>query len=316
MQEGETSKAELASDSVSSSVNPSADGAGVEGDENESESENDSVSASAAAEAALDASIDQGILREMIIAGLCYGRSKAKTHPRMKTRVFATRNGIELIDVAQTWQALQAALEAVKKTVADGQQILLVGTQPSAHESVRTLAEKFGFPYVVNRWLGGTLTNFKTISRRIEYFKKLKADRAAGLLEKYTKKERLGIDRKIQKMDVVFRGVEQMGKLPGLVIAVNANLHAVAIHEAHLVGIPVLAIMSSDSDPHAVEHPVPANDNSTSSIAWLFAKFEEAADEGRKEAAERASAQAAKTTASGGVPQNAVTAPVEAKPAA
>ncbi len=281
MQESQTSKAEF--ESVSASA---------EGDEGEND--NPSVDG-AAAEAALDSSIDQGLLREMIVAGLCYGRSKAKTHPRMRSRVFATRNGIELIDVAQTWQALEQAFEAIKKTVADGQQILLVGTQPSAHESVLALAEKFGFPYVVNRWLGGTLTNFKTISRRIEYFKKLKADRAAGLLEKYTKKERLGIDRQIQKMDEVFHGIEQMGKLPGLMLAVNANLHAIAIHEAHLVGVPVLAVMSSDSDPDAVAHPVPANDNSASSIAWLFAKFEAAVEEGKKEAAERASANVAKT---------------------
>lgn len=269
---------ELASDSVNAS-------------ENEPVVENESDSVSAEGEPALDVSVDQNILREMITAGLCYGRSKAKTHPRMRPYVFATRNGIELIDVGQTWHALGRALEAVKKAAAEGKQILLVGTQPAAHESVLALAGKFGLPYVVKRWLGGTLTNFKTISRRVEHFKKLKADRAAGLLEKYTKKERLDIDRQIGKMDELFRGIETMAKLPGLMLAVNANLHEIPIREAHRAGIPVVAIMNSDSDPDTVEHPVPANDNSRASIAWLFAKIEAALEEGKKEAAEKAAAQ-------------------------
>jgi small subunit ribosomal protein S2 len=148
MHNGPIAKAELVNDGESVSI---------EGDATDN----------GAPDAAPDVSVDQDLLREMIAVGLCYGRSKAKTHPRMKPHIFATRNGIELIDVAWTWQMMERAQEALKTTVAAGQQILMVGTQPSAHESVRALAEKFALPYVIHRWLGGTLTNFKTISRRV-----------------------------------------------------------------------------------------------------------------------------------------------------
>lgn len=203
----------------------------------------------------------------------------------MRPFIFATRNGIELIDAAETWRALERAQGAVATATAAGQTILVVGTQPAAQAAVLALALKSGFSYVVNRWLGGTLTNFKIISRRIEHFKKLKADRASGALEKYTKKERLGIDRTIEKMDALFRGIEQLGKLPGLMLVVNAHRHEAAVREAHRVGIPVIAIINTDFDPDAVEYPVPANDNSIASIAWLLAKIEAAAEEGKKEAA-------------------------------
>lgn len=237
-----------------------------------------------------DSSVDPALLREMITAGLCYGRSRAKTHPRMKPYIFAARNGIELIDVGQTWRALTRALEALRKTAAEGKQVLVVGTQPAAEKSVLELAEKFGLPYVVNRWPGGALTNFKTIGKRIEHFKKLKTDRASGRLEKYTKKERLGIDRQIAKMDELFRGIENMAKLPGLMLVLGSNLHEISVHEARRTGIPIIAVMNSDSDPDAVEYPIPANDTSRSSIAWLFAKFEAALEEGRKEATVKSAA--------------------------
>jgi small subunit ribosomal protein S2 len=231
---------------------------------------------------------DPAIIREMIEAGLCYGRRKSKTHPKMKPYILSTRNGIELIDVEQTWHALERALEAIKNVAASGGEILLVGTQPAAHESVFTLASKFGLPYVINRWVGGTLTNFNVILRRIEYFRKIKADRAAGQLEKYTKKERLDINRRIAKMEELFSGMEKMTKLPSLLIIVNANLHKTAIREARRVGIPAVVIMSSDGDPTLVEYPIPANDNSKRSIAWFFAKFADAISQGRKEAEEKA----------------------------
>ncbi len=227
--------------------------------------------------------IDPALLDEIIKAGILYGRKKSKTHPRMKPYIFGTRNGIELIEPPKTLEALEKAGEFLKEAVKKDGTILMVGTQPSAQELIEELAKKFAFPYVVKRWLGGTLTNFATINKRLQYYMNLKADRATGKLEKYTKKERLEFDRLIAKMDGFFLGLERMPKLPGALLVVNANEHITAIREARRMKIPVVAILSTDTDPEIVEYPIPANDNSKASIAWILAKLEAKVAEGIKE---------------------------------
>ena len=225
--------------------------------------------------------IDPALLDEPVKAGVLFGRKKTKTHPRMQKYIFATRNEIEIIDVVQTIDLVNKAGEFLKGVVGKGGLILFVGATPAAKDPVRDLAKKFGYPYVVERWLGGTITNFKTLHGRIQHFIKLKADRDSGKLEKYTKKERIQFDKEITRMTMLFGGLEALQKLPDTVVIVGASSHLTAIREARNVKIPVVCLMSSDSDPDLVNYVIPGNDRSRPSIAWVLEKLEKAIEEGK-----------------------------------
>ena len=160
--------------------------------------------------------------------------------------------------------------------------ILVTGTTPSAKKSVEEMAKRLGLPYVTERWLGGTLTNFKTLAKRIAYFKKLKSDKESGRLDKYTKKERLGFDREINKLSTMFSGVEKMESLPEVLFVVDANENLTAVREARKLKIPIVAIANTDTNPDIVDYLIPANDRSKSSIDWILARFEKAVLEARE----------------------------------
>ncbi len=226
--------------------------------------------------------IDPALLDEMVKAGILYGRKKSKTHPRMKPFVFATRNGIEILEVAKTVVALEKAGDFLMDLAKKDGMILVVGTKPVSQSLMEDFAKNFSFPYVTKRWLGGTLTNFKTISKRLQYYMTLKADRATGKLEKYTKKERVEFDKIIERMNGFFFGLERLSRIPDAMLVVNANDHITAIREAHRMKVPVVAVLSTDTDPEIVEHAIPANDNSRASVTWILAKLAAKIEEGRK----------------------------------
>jgi small subunit ribosomal protein S2 len=224
--------------------------------------------------------VDLPVLEEMMKAGLFIGKKSSKTHPRMKPLIFGVRNGVSIIDLEETLKKINAAMEFVKEKVAKGI-ILLVGTTPSSGTPIEEMAKRLGLPFVTKRWLGGTLTNFKTLSKRIAYFKKLKSDKESGRLDKYTKKERLEFDREIRKMSDMFGGLETMQVLPDALFIVSANDHITAVREASRLKIPVIAIINTDTDPELVNYPIPANDRSKSSIDWILGRLEKAIEEGR-----------------------------------
>jgi small subunit ribosomal protein S2 len=213
------------------------------------------------------------ILEEMMKVGLFWGHKKSKTHPRMKPFVYTTRNGVEIIDIVKTLEALEKSLAFIKSKVTDGGAVILVGTTPVAKQVVKEYAEKMNFPYVVERWLGGTLTNFKTLSKRIAYFKKLKSDRASGKLEKYTKKERLDFDREIAKLTTAFSGTENMETLPQVMFVIDAAHNMIAVNEARKMKIPVVAIVNTDINPEIFDYPVPCNDRTKEGIRWIMEKL-------------------------------------------
>ncbi len=221
------------------------------------------------------------ILEEMMKVGLFWGHKKSKTHPRMKPFIYTTRNGVEIIDIVKTLESLEKALEFIKSKVANGGTVMLVGTTPVAKQVVKEYAEKMNLPYVVERWLGGTLTNFKTLSKRIAYFKKLKSDRAAGKLEKYTKKERLDFDREIVKLTTSFSGTENMEVLPQVMFVVDAAHNMIAINEAKKMKIPVVAIVNTDINPEILNYPVPCNDRTKEGVRWIMEKLEAAINEAK-----------------------------------
>lgn len=213
------------------------------------------------------------ILEEMMKVGLFWGHKKSKTHPRMKPFIYTTRNGVEIIDIVKTLEALENALTFIKSKVSTGGVVMLVGTTPVAKQVVKEYAEKMNLPYVVERWLGGTLTNFKTLSKRIAYFKKLKSDKAAGKLEKYTKKERLDIDREITKLTTSFSGTENMETLPQVMFVVDAAHNMIAVNEAKKMKIPVVAIVNTDINPEILNYPVPCNDRTKEGVRWIMERL-------------------------------------------
>ncbi len=226
------------------------------------------------------------LLEEMMKAGMFMGKRHAKTHPRMRPYLFGVRNGMEIIDLEETARLLDEAMEFVKNKMAAKGTVLLVATTPVAKDAVAELAKKLGLPSVTERWLGGTLTNYKTLSKRVAYFRKLKTDKEAGRLEKYTKKERLNFDRQIAKMTRMFGGIELMDRLPEAVIVVDVSKQGIPVHEARLLKIPVVGVMNSDTDPEMVQFPIPANDRSEASVLWILQRLEKAIADGRKLAAE------------------------------
>ena len=226
------------------------------------------------------------LLEEMMKAGLALGKRGAKTHPRMRPFVFGARGGMEIIDLEETLVFLEKAVNFIKEKISKKATILLVGTTPVVSGSVKETAQKLNLSFVTVRWLGGTLTNFKTISKRIAYFKKLKSDKEAGRWDKYTKKEKLNFDRQIEKMNTMFSGLENMDNLPDAIFVIDVNKHIIVVREADRLRIPVIGVMNTDTNPELVAYPIPANDRSKQSAEWILQQFEKAVNDGRKSAAE------------------------------
>jgi len=235
-------------------------------------------------------SVDQALLEEMAKVGLLYGRKKSKTNPRMQRYIFTTRNGMEILDIVQTIPLLDQATSFLEDIVRRRGTILFVGVTPAAKEYVKALGEKFKYPYVVERWLGGTLTNFKTIRDRLQYYIKLKADQESGKLEKYTKKERLEFSKEIERLTHLFGGLESITKLPDAVVIAGVTSHETAVREARRLKIPIVGILNTDADPDEVTFPIPANDLAKSSVQWIFERLEQAIDRAHKEAQATAAA--------------------------
>lgn len=228
-----------------------------------------------------ESQVDPKILEELVKAGVLYGRKKSKTHPRMQRYIYTTRNGIEIIDVVQTLSLIDKAAEFLKSVAKNKGLILFVGSTPAAKEDVKALAEKLGYPFAAERWLGGTLTNFKTIHQRLEYYFKLKADRDAGKLEKYIKKERVGFDKEIARLSTLFSGLELLNQLPQALVVVGSTSHETAVREARRLHIPIVGIISSDADPEIIDYPIPANDRAKTSINWILERLGKAIEEAK-----------------------------------
>lgn len=218
--------------------------------------------------------------RDMIEAGVFYGRKKSKTNPKMREFILANRGGIEIINLQKTSDGLEKATGFVKEKIRNGGSPLFVGTSPAADASVQRIAKEFSLPYVVLRWVGGTLTNFKIITRRVEYLKKLRTDLAVGALEKYTKKERLEMEREVKRLEELMGGLETMSREPDFLIVIDPNLHATAVKEARIKHIPVVALANVDANPDVIDYLVPGNDKARMSVAWFLNHIEHAIREG------------------------------------
>jgi small subunit ribosomal protein S2 len=213
--------------------------------------------------------------RELVDAGVFYGRKKSKTNPKMKSKILLNRNGIEIINLDKTIDVLNKALTFLKEKINSGALVLMVATQPPALGAVK-LAREFNWPIVTKRWLGGTLTNFKIISKRIDYYKKLKSDLASGALGKYTKKERLMMEKETIRLDELFADIQNMAVRPDLLIVIDPNIHTTAVREARRLKIPIIAYANTDSDPDLLDFAIIGNNKARTSINWFLSKIREA----------------------------------------
>jgi small subunit ribosomal protein S2 len=204
-------------------------------------------------------------MRQLLEAGVHFGHQKHRWNPKMAPFLYGVRNNIHIIDLAQTVPMLHRALEQVSNTVAEGGRILFVGTKRQAAEPLMTAAKRSAQYYVNARWLGGTLTNWKTISRSIQRLRQLE-EMLTGEAEGLTKKERLTLTRERDKLEKALGGIKEMGGVPDLLFVIDTNKEAIAIQEANRLGIPVAAIVDSNCDPDDITFPIPGNDDAGRAI--------------------------------------------------
>ena len=220
-------------------------------------------------------------MKALLESGVHFGHRTNKWHPAMKPYIFTERNNIHIIDLQQTVKALEEVFDLVRETVAEGGVILFVGTKRQAQETIETEAIRCGMPYVIYRWLGGTLTNWRTIRERINELERLERMRDAGEFEQFTKKEALNFNRKIERLDMLLGGVRSMGRLPDMLFVVDVRREETAIHEANLLEIPVVAMVDTNCDPKNVDYIIPSNDDAIRAIKLLVGKIADAVLEGK-----------------------------------
>jgi small subunit ribosomal protein S2 len=207
---------------------------------------------------------------EMAQNGIFYGHKKTKTHPEMKKYIAGRRNEIELLDPQYSISSFNAALQKLKSIFEKGGIVLFVGVQPSAKEIIKSTAEELNCPYVDFRWLGGTLTNFPVIRKRVEYYEDLEKKQASGELSKYTKKEQLDFAKEIDKLKRKFNGLRKLTRIPDAIFVVDGVFHKTSVNEAKKMNIPVFGIIDSDDNPELFDYPIFANDHSKASIVWIL----------------------------------------------
>jgi small subunit ribosomal protein S2 len=203
---------------------------------------------------------------DMLKAGMHYGRKRTVLNPSMSRYVFTIRDGICILDLLKTQAHLRNSLEFLKKTLKSGGLVLFVGLTKQSSESMKKMAETANMPYVMDRWLGGTLTNYKVINARVKKLEELERDFKSGALEKYTKKERLMLSKELTKMTTRFDGLKKLTRLPDAVFVSSLKESSLAVKEAKKMGIKVIGIANTDSNPDEIDYVIPANDRSKRSV--------------------------------------------------
>ena len=215
-------------------------------------------------------------LEEMADAGVHFGHRTSRWNPKMEPYIFGVRNNVHIIDLEKTYEKLKEAVEFLKKMKKQKKTVLFVGTRVNAKEITKEMATKCNMPYVNERWLGGTITNFDEISKRLEYFRDLEKKMKSGELDKYTKKERHEFNVELLRLEEKFGGIKNMTKLPDALIVLNVKHDALAVKEAKRKGIPVVGLCDTNADPTSVDYPIPCNDDASSSLKLIVGVLVEA----------------------------------------
>jgi small subunit ribosomal protein S2 len=215
-------------------------------------------------------------MKQLLEAGVHFGHQTRRWNPKMREYIFAERNGIHIIDLAQTVTYLDRALEFVGETIHRGDAVLFIGTKKQAQEAIQGEAERCGQPYVNSRWLGGMLTNFSTIKRRIQRLDALEARRDAGEFERLTKKEAAKLTDEITKLNSALGGIRRMRRLPGAAFIVDPHREDIAVREARRLEIPIVAMTDTNCDPDLIDWVIPANDDAIRSVKLICSKVADA----------------------------------------
>jgi len=221
-------------------------------------------------------------MKALLEAGVHFGHRTRRWNPKMKPYIFTERNGIHIIDLQQTLHRLEEAYALVRDTVKDGGTVLFAGTKKQAQETIHQEADRAGMPFVNQRWLGGTLTNYRTIRQRIDYMGGINQRKARGELDRLPKKEVLDIEREMAKLGRRIGGLKTMMRPPNILFVSDTHHEELAIKEARTLGIPIIAMVDTNSDPDPIDYPIPSNDDAIRAIKLIAGKIADAVIEGRR----------------------------------
>ncbi len=207
---------------------------------------------------------------DMVKSGMHFGRKKTIFHPNMKPYVYTLKDNIYILDLIKTTDSLLKAIDYLKQVIAEGKMILFVGLTKQSVEATKATAEALNMPYVVNRWLGGTMTNFKTIIGRVKYLEDLEKKQAEGGFDLFTKKEKILKEREIAALRLKFDGIRKLTRVPDIIFITSLKGCQLPVHEAKITNVKVVGIVNTDSDPKQIDYPITANDNSKRSVELIL----------------------------------------------
>ncbi len=219
-------------------------------------------------------------MKQLLEAGVHFGHRTRRWHPKMRTYIFTERNGIHIIDLQQTMRQVNSAYQVVRDTVREGGLVLFVGTKKQAQETIRQEAERCGMPFIIQRWLGGSLTNFRTIRQRIDYMQDLERRETSGDLDRLPKKEALLLRNEMERLHTRIGGLRTMTHLPDLIFIVDVQRESLAVTEANKLHVPIVAMVDTNCDPDPIDYPIPSNDDAIRAIKLMAGKMADAVIEG------------------------------------
>jgi len=222
------------------------------------------------------------LVRELIDAGVHFGHRVSRWNPKMEPYIFGKRNSIHIIDIKETVKGLLRAKKFIAQVVANGDDVLFVGTKRQARQAVRTQADRCGMHYVSERWLGGTLTNFRTVRSRLQRLEELEGYEASGELDSFSKKMKATLQREKRKITRNLSGIRRMERLPGTLVIVDVRREHIAVREAKKLEIPTVCLIDTDSDPDYADIPIPGNDDAMRAVELMLTQLADAVEEGRR----------------------------------
>ena len=240
------------------------------------------------------------LVRQLLEAGVHFGHQTKRWNPKMKRFIFGSRSGIYIIDLEKTEHYLKAACDFLEDTVAKGQRVLFLGTKKQAKPILEAEAMRCGMPFVITRWLGGTMTNFQTIKANIDRLRELRKQKADGFFERISKKDAKRFSRQLEDLEEHFDGLADLDRLPGCLFVIDIKREDIAVREANRLNIPIVAICDTNADPDLVTYPIPGNDDAIRSIKLIVSLVTESILAGRRRFALSQPAAPAETGASAG----------------
>jgi small subunit ribosomal protein S2 len=219
-------------------------------------------------------------LEDLLNSGAHFGHQTKRWNPKMAEYLYGSENGVHIFDLTKTKPMLEEALGFLSKSAKEGKIILLLGTKKQIKDKIAEVGEKLGIPYVNERWLGGTISNFPQMQKSLKKMEEMSANVTAGFYNKYTKKERLLIDREITRLERFFGGIKNLKGVPDILFVVDTKREAGAVHEANIKKVPVVGIVDSNSDPDPIDYPIPMNDDASKALEYILDLFSQAIQEG------------------------------------